>query len=189
MKKTIGLCGAHRVGKTTLAQNAAFKLGVPYVAVNTGAVFAKHNITPNTALDFKTRLKIQHEVLNAAMAVWCAQNDGFITDRTPIDFIAYTLADIQGASDVDYQALSAYMDSCFSALAHVFDCVVLVQPGIPLVYEVGKAALNEAYIAHLNVLMRGLCGDDRLAAGGVVARVLPQSVLDLTARCDFLNTC
>ena len=44
----------------------------------------------------------------------------------------------------------------------LFKVLVLIQPGIPLMHEEGKAALNEGYLEHLNYLILGLCNDARI---------------------------
>ena len=76
--------------------------------------------------------------------------------------IAYTIGDIQGKTDVDFDLLSQYIDRCFASTNQFFQNLAIIQPGISLVYEEGKAALNAAYIEHINVLVIGLCSDRRL---------------------------
>jgi hypothetical protein len=113
-------------------------------------------------MDFQTRLFVQNHVLDAAEQVWQESASPFISDRTPIDMIAYTLGDIQGKTDVDFDLLSQYIDRCFASTNQFFQNLAIIQPGISLVYEEGKAALNAAYIEHINVLVIGLCSDRRL---------------------------
>lgn len=158
----IGLCGGHRVGKTTLAEAFAAASGLPCVRTTTSAVFARHGLDPAEPMPFATRLVIQHEILAAAEKAWREAKGRFITDRTPVDMMAYTLADIRGDTEVRFRDLEAYLDRCFLVTNEVFSTLVVVQPGIPLVHEGGKAALNEAYIEHVNALVLGLCHDQRL---------------------------
>jgi hypothetical protein len=113
-------------------------------------------------MDFQTRLFVQNHVLDAAEQVWQESASPFISDRTPIDMIAYTLGDIQGKTEVDFDLLSQYIDRCFASTNQFFQNLAIIQPGIPLVYEEGKAALNAAYIEHINILVIGLCSDRRL---------------------------
>lgn len=185
-RHVIGLCGSHRVGKTTLAQAIAQQSDWFFVQTHTSQVFAQHGLSPSDLLDFKTRLWIQHQVLAAAVAEWQAQPHAFVTDRTPIDFIAYTLADIQGHTVVDFTALAAYIDACLQAVREHFTGLIVMQPGIPLVFQAGKAALNQAYIEHLNSVILGLCHDERLQCP---VQVMPRSLIDLAQRITFvLNT-
>ena len=158
----LGLCGAHRTGKTTLAIAISTDLNLPFVRTTTSQVFAQLGLDPAEPMDFKTRLFVQNHVLDAAEQVWQESASPFISDRTPIDMIAYTLGDIQGKTEVDFDLLSQYIDRCFASTNQFFQNLAIIQPGIPLVYEEGKAALNAAYIEHINILVIGLCNDSRL---------------------------
>jgi hypothetical protein len=158
----IGLCGGHRTGKSTLAKAIAPRMGIPFVGTTTSQVFEQMGLDPATPMDFPTRLRVQHQVLIAAEKVWQSESKPFITDRTPIDMMAYTLGDILGTTEVNFCELEDYIQRCFSSANQYFDWLVIVQPGIPLVYEPGKAALNQAYIEHIHTLVLGLCSDRRL---------------------------
>jgi predicted ATPase len=182
-RQIIGLCGGHRVGKTTLAAELARRSAFMFVPTQTSAVFLRHHLRPDMPLDFATRLWIQNEVLTDAQRLWQAQTQDFITDRTPLDFIAYTLADIQAQTPVEFAALTDYINRCFQATLQFFHQLILVQPGIPLVFEIGKAALNQAYIEHLNVLLLGLLHDERMQSH---LMVIPRDMLSLQDRCDYI---
>jgi hypothetical protein len=160
----IGLCGAHRTGKTTLAKEIASHLDIPFVQTTTSQVFANLGLDPAAPMDFATRLFVQHHVLDAAEKIWQSADYPFVSDRTPIDMIAYTLGDIQGKTEVNFALLNQYIDRCFAITNQYFQNLVIIQPGIPLIYEEGKAALNAAYIEHINILVIGLCADSRLDA-------------------------
>ena len=139
----LGFIGAHRSGKTTLAEAIALRTSCSLVKTQVSDV-----------------LWIQQQIIQTTRQSW--QLAHFVTDRTPIDFMAYTLADIQGETIVDIPALETYLTTCFEVTNQIFTHLILVQPGIPLVYAPGKAALNKAYIEHLNTVMLGLCHDPRL---------------------------
>jgi hypothetical protein len=162
LEGNLGLCGAHRTGKTTLAIAISSHLNIPFVRTTTSQVFAQLGLDPAEPMDFQTRLFVQNHVLDAAEQVWQESARPFISDRTPIDMIAYTLGDIQGKTEVDFNLLSQYIDRCFASTNQFFQNLAIIQPGIPLVYEDGKAALNAAYIEHINILVIGLCSDRRL---------------------------
>jgi hypothetical protein len=158
----IGLCGSHRTGKTTLAEAISQQTGMPFVKTSTSEVFNKHGLDPSKPMDFQKRLWIQHKILDTAQHLWLAEQKQFITDRTPLDMAAYTLADIQGATEVDFPELEGYLARCFEVTNYFFKVLVLIQPGIPLMHEEGKAALNKSYLEHLNYLILGLCNDARI---------------------------
>ncbi|PZV17827.1 MAG: AAA family ATPase [Pseudanabaena sp.] len=160
----LGLCGAHRTGKTTLAIALSSHLNIPFIRTTTSQVFADLGLDPAEPMDFITRLFVQNHVLDAAEQVWQNSAVPFVSDRTPIDMIAYTLGDIQGKTEVEFDLLNQYIDRCFASTNQFFQNLAIIQPGIPLVYEEGKAALNVAYIEHINILVIGLCSDSRLKA-------------------------
>jgi hypothetical protein len=180
----IGLCGSHRTGKTTLAKEVARKTGLQFIQTSTSAVFSKNGLNPSEPMDSDTRIWIQNKVVSAAEEVWDAASGGFITDRTPIDMMAYTLADIDGASTVDFFALEKYLDHCFQVTDRIFSHLVILQPAIPLVHEEGKAALNKAYIEHLNILMQGLCCDDRIHCKN---NIIPRHIIPLEERVSWIS--
>lgn len=175
----IGLCGSHRTGKTTLAIALAERSGISVLKTQTSAVFAAHGLDPAQVMDFKTRLWIQGHILADAQRLWETQTQAFIADRTPLDMLAYTLADIQGATEVDHVALQAYRARCFELTNQFFPHIVILPPAIPLVHEAGKAALNPAYIEHLHCVMLGLAKEEFLESRVLV---LPRAVCDLNAR-------
>ena len=177
----LGLCGSHRSGKTTLAERLSRELGIPFLRTDTSRVFLEAGIDPAMPMDFKKRLSIQEKILDAGRAVWQAQagEKAFVTDRTPVDMMAYTLADIQGGTEADYQALERYLSSGFESVARHFGAFVVLQPGIPLVYQQGKARLNMAYLEHLNSLIIGLCADKRSELDFLV---LDRAIVDLEDR-------
>jgi len=176
---TLGIAGAHRTGKTTLATVIAEATHLSLVKTNTTAVFQQYGLSPSTVLNFNTRLWIQHQIIEAAVSLWQMANQGWVTDRTPIDFMAYTVADIQGQTEVDWNELERYINRCFTVTNQLFTHLVLVPPAIPLKYEEGKATLNRAYIEHLNTLMLGLCQDERLHRPVVILR---RETVNLEAR-------
>jgi len=158
----IGLCGSHRTGKTTLAEAISQRTGMPFLKTVTSEVFQQCGLDPSQPMDFKKRLWIQHKILDAAEKIWQTKEAQFITDRTPLDMMAYTLADIQGTTEVNFDELEGYLARCIDVTNTFFALLVLVQPGIPLMHEEGKAALNEGYLEHLNYVILGLCNDDRI---------------------------
>jgi len=173
----IGICGSHRTGKTTLAEAISKKTGIPFLKTSTSAVFEQHGLDPAQPLDFKTRLWIQQRVIEAAVEVW--KQGAFVTDRTPLDFMAYTLAECQGDTTVDFKELETYLNQCFEATQKFFTKLVLVQPAIPLVYEQGKAALNRAYVEHLNIIIQGLCHDERISCPAII---IERDIIQIEAR-------
>lgn len=183
----IGLCGAHRCGKTTLAKLYAEKAGIKFVETSVSAIFRDLGYDASVTYDFDTRLMIQEEVLKRVDAQY-AKHAGtdFIVDRTPLDMAAYLLADAIGDRVPPHcqERVAKYVNDCFESTSKRFGIVLLIQPGIPLVVEEGKAAMNVAYIEHLNSLVLGLTVDERLTSHNYY---MPRHVLDLEARLAALQ--
>ncbi|HQR33504.1 MAG TPA: AAA family ATPase [Blastocatellia bacterium] len=158
----IGLCGAHRTGKTTLAMELARLTGKQFVRTRVTEIFKQHGLHAAQEMDFETRLGIQYRILEACESDWQQAAGDFVTDRTPIDFLAYTLGDVQGKTEVHQADFDHYIERCFDLTKSFFDTLVILQPGIPLAEAEGKAALNKAYIEHINSLVIGLCHDQRV---------------------------
>ena len=184
----IGLAGSHRTGKSTLARVVAKRSGIPFIKTTTTEVFARLGLDPAAKMDFATRLNVQRHILRVYQEAWQSAHlahQSFITDRTPVDLLAYTFADIQGDTKVNDEELELYVADCFAVTNRFFKSLVLVQPGIPLIYAAGKAALNKAYIEHINTLIIGFCHDARLA---VSVHVLPREMTDLETRIEAIRT-
>ena len=175
---SLGLTGAHRVGKTSLAREVAAARGIPFIQTSTSSVIKKIGLDPSLPMTFDSRMKVQWAILEHYDEVFRGQ-DFFITDRTPIDLIGYTLADITGLIDADYAEIRRYMAECHSLGEKVFTRYVLIQPGIPLVHEEGKAPLNMAYIEHLNLLMLGALHNPEQK---VLRGVMPREAIQMNRR-------
>lgn len=158
----IGFCGAHRTGKTTLAMETAQLTGKQFVRTRVTEIFAQHGLHAAQSMDFETRLGIQYRILEACESDWQNAGSDFVTDRTPVDFLAYTLGDVQGKTEVNQADFDRYVDRCIELTNRFFELLIIIQPGIPLEAAEGKAALNEAYIEHINSLVIGLGNDERI---------------------------
>ena len=175
----LGLCGAHRTGKTTLAKALSFALDMPFISINTSEIFAANHIDPASAMDFRTRLGIQRKILNHACLEWQIATSAFICDRTPIDMMAYTLAEVSGKTLDPFMEseLSYYLDDCKKAVEKYFGCVVLIPPAIPIVDAIGKASPSKGYIDHIHLLCLGLLHNSH-----VIGYSIDEDVVNVEAR-------
>lgn len=173
----LGLSGGHRTGKTTLARLFAEKHGIPFVYTSASETWKRMGLDPAERHPFALRLRVQQAILEDCRALYAAQRETFITDRTPLDFLGYTYADINGRITEEERALlHDYERECFATLNLYFRMVVIVQPGIPIVEEPGKAVSEPAYIDHLNHLMIGLSNDDRMTSAKFYIRKRDTSI-------------
>lgn len=181
----VGFCGAHRTGKTTLAMEIARLTGKQFVRTRVSEIFAEHGLHAAQEMDFATRLGIQYRILEGCELDWLNAKTDFVTDRTPVDFLAYTLGDVQGKTEVNQSQFDLYLERCFELTNTFFSALVVVQPGIPLEVAEGKAALNKAYIEHINSLVIGLCHDQRVRSRIIT---LNREVIDLDERINQIST-
>jgi len=185
MHTNIGICGSHRVGKTTLATAISKKHDIELSLFNSSAIFKQYWLSPAFIKSLKMRLIIQNKIFDKALIQWISTNEFIVTDRTPLDFLAYLLADInQKTTDLDYTEIEDYKKTCFSATNYLFSHIVLVQPGIPLKKAHNKGVLNKGYIEQLNLIIQGLCFDERLKSKIIV---LPRHCLSLNSRLENIT--
>lgn len=179
---TIGLSGSHRTGKSTLAKmfaekNPDFKL----VTTTVSGTYSKLGLDPKVMYDFGKRLEIQRHILDDLTQQYKEGGLLFIADRTPIDFIAYTLADITRDNyDGSYDAeLIQYINDCYDVTNTYFGMIMVVQPGITAIEAELKAPANAGYIEHVNNLVLGAATDRRLNA---MHFALSRETVDLAER-------
>lgn len=183
----LGLCGSHRTGKTTLAKRYAEKNGLEFVETSASAVFKEMGLDPAKTYDFATRLTVQEAILTAFDKVYAKHVSKLtITDRTPLDLMAYTLAEATGEAvrSEDQARLSAYIEKCFDVVNKRFLALIVIQPGIQLVQAEGKGAMNSAFIEHLNSLVLGLSVDERVKTAHFY---LPRHMVDLEERVSAVD--
>lgn len=181
----IGLCGAHRTGKTTLAIALSQTLDIPFVPIDASSVFLQNGFAPSDKLDIRTRVFLQQEILKKAEEIWFHFDEPqFICDHTPVDMAAYLLADVgNGELDAHTQTeIEDYLDDCCSLIKKYFPKIVLVPPAIAPVFDPSKAAINKPLIQKLHLIMLGLLRDWELSY-----QLLPKHCLEIGYRVDFVS--
>lgn len=152
-------------------------------------VFARLGYSPQADLDFTTRLTIQEEILKELTKQYRAVKSGiFIADRTPVDFMAYTLAEVQRTTmtpELD-ERLEAYITRCADVCNQFFGTLIVIQPGIELVADDTKAPANYGYIEHINALVCGLVTRSDLKAHHFY---INRDVTDLKQRVKSVDYC
>lgn len=158
----IGLTGAHRTGKTTLAKAWAEENEVEYVTPDVAGVIRTFNMDCGDIKTIEDRLKVQRKLVEACDSAFLRRKGLYITDRCPLDIAAYTMADaVQHMSKDQAQELNDIILDCFSITNACFGSIILVQPGIPFVPEPNKPPENVAYQEHIHTIAVGLAQDDR----------------------------
>ena len=184
----IGLAGAQGVGKSTLAEAVSNETDLPLIFTKTSDVFKDMGLRPDQDLGFDTRIEVQNEVLNRAEDLW-SDHVSFITDRTPLDMLAYTLIDINSDTRMNVRQEAeffAYEHRCYESLNRHFTNVTLVQPGIQAGFQQNKsrASLDKCLVSTMNTILLGLLVDSRVA---IYKSMIPAYILDLGERVEAID--
>lgn len=155
---SLGLTGTHRTGKSTLAKAYALAEGVPFLQTGASQVFIDMGYDPKVDYPLDVRLEIQKRILESFDKQYSAGGRDFVTDRTPVDMMAYLLADVQRQNTTPEQSIGIanYLKDCAAVTNTHFTTLVVVQPGIPVIEEEGKAPANYAYMEHISALVMGI---------------------------------
>jgi predicted ATPase len=183
----LGLAGASGTGKTTLAKLFAERTGLLFIPSSIGNVFEEINYDPTVDYPFAIRAKIQELILATHEKAYAKADRMFVSDRTPLDFIAYTLADVrrENLDTEQTQWMLNYMTRCFEVTNRYFGAIAVIQPGIQISNNDDKLRpLNPAYAEHLNSLIIGLVGDRRLTTRKFC---FERSVIELEKRFSILT--
>ena len=182
----VGLVGAQRTGKTTLAKACSKEYNIEFAETSTSAVFKNLGYSPKIDYDFKTRMVIQNHILDSAEEVYHGIKKEAIADRTPLDMLAYTLADIrrENLSEADNIAFKEYKDRCFNVTNDLFSSVILIQSGIPIKDEADKAPTGIGYMYHIETIMKSLLVDEALFIDSLIVK---STVLNLKDRVDCVD--
>ncbi len=186
MSLRIGFAGAHRTGKTTLAQNLAKVLRQPLLDNPVRESFEQLGFSPSDDLDIAKRLLVQNMVLNKFNAR-SREHDSFVCDRTPFDYAAYLMSEINNKmaktmTPIDEDFFVKYLHDCNMASYHL-DLVFIVQPGIRVVDAEYKGANSQALMEHLNDLVKARAAHTKHK--GVV--IIPRWMTDLDERMTFIH--
>lgn len=182
---SIGLTGSHRTGKTTLAKSYGERYKTHVCLTSASGVFKELGYDPQKDYPLPVRLYIQEAILESFAQQYKTASDisgrSFITDRTPIDLMAYTLADINRhkLSEEDEERLAKYVRNCIDLCNIYFSALVVVQPGIALVEDPTKAPIGYGYIEHLSQIIMGLTVNERITAHHYY---IPARTVDLEQR-------
>lgn len=183
----IGLCGAQRVGKSTLAGAFSEAHDVPVLYTSASGVFSEMGLDPKADYALAQRLDVQRRILEHIEKQYRSVEGGvFVADRTPIDMMAYTLADIQRAnvpSELE-GVIESYLSDCIEVNNAFFSILMVVQPGIKVVEEAGKAPGSFSYTEHINHLIMGLVVSENVQSAHYY---IPRSMTALEKRVEALE--
>lgn len=156
----IGITGAHKSGKTTLAKAVAKKWGIPFVETSLSDVLRAYGVTPNEELPFARRLEVQQGMIGHLINVLTDAGDDFISDRTFMDIAAMTLSFMpHGVSSLESETVRMIVDQCYRAQESFFDKTIIVTNSFePPVTEdeAEKGAYCWAWNFQISAIVKGL---------------------------------
>lgn len=146
MDKLIGFCGAHRVGKTTLAMHVANASNIMFIKTSVSIlnIWKDFNIKPDNYFTFAERIELQYYILDYFEEIIQKYEYG-VFDRTPMDLIGYLLANIDSTcSGLFNQRTKIFIDKCVK-LTEKFDKIFFVYPKLDYIPEENKS--NKTFIS------------------------------------------
>lgn len=152
-----GFTGAARSGKTTLAKRVSEEIAIPYfdAATTQAAKEAGFNAVGN--LPIGERMELQEFLLKTYLKRVEDAPRPFITDRTPLDMIAYTMAEVSmhGTTLEQGKRIHKYYEDCLKAVNNLFHLIIIVRPLPFYTVDPTKPPENPAYQWHTQLLMEG----------------------------------
>lgn len=180
----LGIIGTSGVGKTTLARNVAKLKGIDFVESVVRPTYAELGFDAGVDYNFNTRLMIQEKIIENSEKSYAERKSYFVTDRTPICFASYLLADVQreNLSEEETERVMTYLERCIRITNLYFNSLVVVQPGIAFESREHRPK-NVAYNEHVNMLMIGIFSDGRVLP---TKHIIGRDVIDLKRRISLV---
>lgn len=157
-----GICGSHRSGKTTLAQMLADELGIEFHRTQTTETARKYGFDPVGPMTLRERIGMQILLLGEHIEMLESTPRPLIVDRTPIDFLAYTMCEFHMQShkltDPDVmQSAVEFAEACKAATTLYYDHLYYLEPLSFYTPDKTKATPepNPAFQQHFGYVMKG----------------------------------
>lgn len=190
MSYRIGLTGAHRVGKSTLAEVLAKDAKAKYAPVGISQMQAAYGYDSSKQdYPWEERKKIQELLLgefsNQLLGLRTYNIEPVnsplkITDRTPLDLVGYAMWSFPDDPTKENIAwIENYIQQSIELTNRNYLGVALVQPGIPLVSSPTSAPADIEMIETFNQCYLSLFLDPRLR---VKKFIIPRELIDIDKR-------
>jgi len=145
----IGISGSAGVGKTELADKISEHFRLPLMRDDVRKYLAEKKVTLEQArLDLK---KFQSDLLDRRIMAEAKYSDGFVSDRTSIDNLAYSL--FHAGPDNDW--LGPYYETCLET-AWKYDLIIYLPWGCVPAEEDGVRNTNKWYNLAISSIISGI---------------------------------
>jgi len=160
-----GLTGASGTSKTTLGRELSKRLDIPFVPTSITEMAADLGLpSPVAPLNLNDRTVCQVELLTAMCKFLESLPHPCIIDRTPLDLLAYMLAEVHmhahiDASEILMGVINDYSLYCIGIAKRFLTVIYCLEP-LPT-YEVDskRPAWNPAYHRHVQWLIKGVMAE------------------------------
>ncbi len=153
-----GLTGAHRAGKTTAARAVAERMGLSYRDGSFGKLAARMGYRSVDAMTIEERIEMQERCLALHLADLADLGTPCVTDRTPLDYIGYAVAEVgmhAGLPSEISARIDAYVGDCIAATRKHYRALALLAPLPTYAADDGKPSACIAYQSHIQLLIEG----------------------------------
>lgn len=151
MNNTIYLSGAHRTGKTYLADNAAHCLNINFREANLSEAYSQLNTHPQSVLAPTMYLTIQELML--ALMNSHTTNSAQIVDRSHVDLAAYAIYHLRNNPELN-SWLTDYVERCLNSIDK--DAVIVSVPVSPLNIEDTSKSFTKESAQAIQDILQGL---------------------------------
>ena len=157
---SFGLSGPSGTGKTTLATAISEQMGIELYLTNTTAILAEHGINPVGINSVEGRLTLQELLLENHFAVTQKLPRPFISDRTPLDYIAYMLAEVamHGTDAALGARIDAYVDRALFVADNTYQSIFICSALPVYEHDPKRPPFNLAYQRHFQMIVEGALG-------------------------------
>ena len=128
----IGICGASGTGKTTLARHISVEYGIPYFNASSSHLWKKYRIekhadVQNQAYSNPAKIITLQQDIHRHREHLYKDNSRFVTDRTPIDQLAYIMNYFQLYPEVKEKFIYYTKEQI-----KYFDAIIYIRFGNPI---------------------------------------------------------
>lgn len=180
--KRVGLVGASGTGKTTLASYISTEFQLPYLNSSSSKLWDGYGYKNHRDVQWASwadpdnALRLQEEILTVRDSMFACKN-WFVTDRTPIDQLAYYLNYFQLISPITKIAFVNRL----KAQGNRFDAIIFLRFTNELIEDNGRRIIDPFYQIMVDALMNSIIERNIL---GMKVPVLTLDMWDWNTRRD-----
>jgi hypothetical protein len=164
----------------------ANQFGWHYHDASVTKIMQAAGVDPVGDLTLEERLPAQWKLLTQYLHDISILPRPFITDRSPLDMIAYMLGEVtmHNTSAEFGQEIDEYVNACVVATRNNFDSIIILRPLPTYAAADGKPPPNPAYQWQSQMIMEGAYNLIRASVNGLI---VPVDAYDFEYRCGIIS--